>query len=109
MIVVEVLVPMIFFATVFGILFLFFSTRNRERLAMIEKGVDPSIFTTKLSRIGIKIGLLAVGIALGVLFGQLIRHTTNMDEEPATISMIFLFAGAGLVVEHFLARKEKQA
>jgi hypothetical protein len=52
---------------------------------------------------------LAVGIALGVLFGQLIRHTTNMDEEPATISMIFLFAGAGLVVEHFLAKKETQS
>lgn len=109
MMLVEVLVPMIVFATIFGVLFIFFTTRNRERLAMIEKGVDPSIFTTTLSRIGIKVGLLAVGISLGILLSQLIIHVTNMDEELATISMIFLFAGAGLVLEHFLAKKEKQA
>lgn len=109
MLLVEVLVPMSVFATIFGVLFMFFSTRNRERLAMIEKGVDPSMFTTRYNRIGIKIGLLAVGISLGVLFAQLIVHTTKMEEEPATVSMIFLFAGAGLVVEHFLAKKEKQA
>ena len=104
---VEILVPFIFFATVFGVLYTFLTTRNKERLAMIEKGADPKIFAQRRSRIGIKLGLLAMGIAIGVLMGQMIRHLTSMDEEPATFSMIFLWAGAGLVLEHFLAKKEE--
>ncbi|MFT6501365.1 MAG: hypothetical protein ACJASQ_001477 [Crocinitomicaceae bacterium] len=107
--IVEILVPMFVFATIFGVLFIFFTTRNRERLAMIEKGADPRIFSRNYSRIGIKIGLIAVGIALGTLAGQLLHHTTNMYVDAATFSMIFLFAGAGLVIEHFLAKKEKQS
>lgn len=104
---VEILIPFIVFSTIFGVLYTFLTTRNKERLAMIEKGADPSSFTIKPKRIGIKIGLLAMGIATGVLMGQLIAHLTKMDKEPATISMIFLWAGAGLVLDHFLAKKEQ--
>jgi hypothetical protein len=107
--IVEILVPMIVFSTIFGVLFTFLTTRNRERLAMIEKGVDPTNFKPNFNRLGIKLGLLAVGVALGVLFGQLITHTTKMDGEPATFSMIFLFGGIGLVVEHYLSKKEEKA
>ena len=102
----EILVPMTVFACIFGVLFVFFTTRNKERMLMIEKGADPSTFHRNYSRIGIKIGLMAVGVALGVMVGQLISHTTKMDIEPATMSMIFLFGGIGLIIEHFLARKE---
>ena len=40
----EVLIPISFFLAVFGIIYLFLSTRNKERLALIEKGADASIF-----------------------------------------------------------------
>jgi hypothetical protein len=40
----QVLVPLSLFAMIFGIVYLIYSTRNRERLALIEKGVDASIF-----------------------------------------------------------------
>jgi hypothetical protein len=109
---VEILIPIVsmlsIFGTIFGTLYIFLTTRNRERMAMIEKGADPTIFAGQKSRIGIKIGLLAIGVALGVLFGQLIAHTTSMDLEPSTFSMIFLCAGAGLVFDHYLAKKESK-
>ena len=98
----EILVPMSVFLATFGVLYVFLTTRNRERLAMIEKGADPSIFAQRKTRFGIKLGLFSIGVALGILTGQLIAHTTSMDTKPATMSMIFLFAGAGLVLEHFL-------
>ena len=104
----EALVPISMFAVLFGIMYIYFTTRNKERLAMIEKGVDAKLFTSKRNRAGIKLGLLGIGVAIGILMGQLIVHSTSMDEEPAVMSMIFLFAGAGLVIEHFLARKEAQ-
>ncbi|MFT5777910.1 MAG: uncharacterized membrane protein YjfL (UPF0719 family) [Crocinitomicaceae bacterium] len=103
---VEILVPMTVFATIFGVLYVFLTTRNKERLAMIEKGADPAIISHQKTRLGIKIGLLAIGIAIGVLMGQMITHLSSMDEEAATLSMIFLWAGIGLVVEHFLAKKD---
>ena len=107
----EILIPIVsmltVFGTIFGVLYLFLTTRNRERMAMIEKGADPVIFARPSMRIGIKIGLMAIGISVGVLLGQLIAHTTTMNRETATFSMIFLCAGSGLVFEHFLSRKEK--
>ena len=104
---VDVLIPVSMFLAVFGVLYVFLTTRNKERLAMIEKGADPSVFAQRKTRSGIKLGLLAIGVAIGVLMGQAVRHLTGMDEEPAMMSMIFLFAGSGLVLEHFLAKKER--
>lgn len=104
----QVLVPFITFAAIFGVLYTFLTTRNKERLAMIEKGADPSIFATRRTRLGLKIGLLSIGIAIGVLMGQMIVHLSTMQKEPATIAMIFLWAGAGLVLEHFLAKREEK-
>ena len=108
---VEILIPIVsmitVFGTIFGVLYLFLTTRNRERMAMIEKGADPTIFARPNYRIGIKIGLMAIGISLGVMLGQLIGHMTSMDRETATFSMIFRCAGSGLVLEHFLSKKEK--
>ena len=108
MIVAEILVPFIVFSAMFGSLFVYLTTRNRERLAMIEKGMDPRTFKPKFNRFGIKIGLLAAGIAVGMLMGQLISHTTGMFLELAMFSMIFLFGGLGLVLDHYLARKEEK-
>lgn len=103
---VEILVPFIVFMTIFGVLYVFMTTRNKERLAMIEKGADPSLFAQRKTRAGIKLGMLAIGVALGILVGQMIAHFSIMDAKPATMSMIFLFAGVGLVLEHFLSKKD---
>lgn len=108
MIVAEILVPFIVFSAMFGSLFVYLTTRNRERLAMIEKGMDPRTFKPKFSRFGIKVGLLSCGIAIGMLMGTFLHHTTEMYLELAMFSMIFLFGGLGLVLDHYLAKKESK-
>ena len=40
----EALIVFIIFGSIFAIAYLYFSTRNKERLALIEKGADASIF-----------------------------------------------------------------
>ena len=104
----DLLLVFIIFASMFGALFVYLTTRNRERLAMIEKGMDPKTFKPKFNRFGIKIGLLLVGIAVGLLMAQFLHHTTKMYLELAMFSMIFLFGGLGLVLDHYLAKKESQ-
>lgn len=73
---------------------------------MIEKGADPSIFAQGKNRFAIKLGLVAMGAAVGSLIGQLLYRYAAFNEEVATISMVFFFGGLGLVIDHFLAKKE---
>ena len=40
----EVIILPVIFGVIFAIAYLYFSTRNKERLALIEKGADASIF-----------------------------------------------------------------
>ena len=98
-----------FFGTLFGVLYFYFTTRNRERLALIEKNADPALFKTEptnvFKKFSIKIGMLFIGGGFGVLVGNILTVSTRLEEEVAYISMIFMFAGAGLILSYFVARK----
>ena len=107
----EVIIPVVIFLVIFGIFYLYFSARNKERMALIEKGADASIFfgpkSEKTEGSGkwiLKIGVLAIGIALGVLVGAALE-SAGMDDDVAYPASIFLFGGIGLVTAYFLARK----
>ncbi len=98
-----------FFGTIFGVLYFYFTTRNRERLALIEKNADPALFKTEPTNIfkkfSIKIGMLFIGGGLGVLVGNILTVSTRLEEPVAYLSMIFMFAGAGLILSYFVARR----
>ena len=101
-----ILVPLGFFAVVFCILYIFFSTRNKERLAMIEKGVDPSMFAARNSKgRTLRLGMLAIGVAAGIILAVLIDEYTVLDNEAMYPAMIILFGGIALVLNHFLEKK----
>jgi hypothetical protein len=109
---VEILVPLALFAMVFGIVYVIVSATNKEKLAMIEKGVDSSIFdknkTTTHGRYNaLKFGLLLIGVALGLLLGNLLEHYTEIQEEVAYFSMILLFGGAALLLYYRIIKKLK--
>lgn len=107
------LVPAIFFivtgAVVFGVLYVYYTTRNRERMALIEKNADPAILKSSCNGsfklFPIKFGMLLVGIGLGILVGSIIESTTILKDEVAYFSMIFLFGGTGLFASYFIGRK----
>lgn len=104
-----VFVPLIVFASIFGMVYVWLSTRNKERLALIEKGADASLFTVKKSHRSnytLKIGMLAVGIGIGILVGSLLETYTTLAEEVAFPSMIFLFGGGFLIANAMIERKQ---
>lgn len=105
-----------FFATVFGIVYLFFSTRNKERMALIEKGADASLFNTgkdarsfswNWSKFTLKMGMLAMGIAAGILAGAILSNIGLLDEDAMYPAMIFFFGGLSLVLFYLIDRKSK--
>ncbi len=107
---VEILVPLAFFALVFGSLYVYITTRNKERLALIEKGADPKLFKTKDAGSAfrtLKLGLFFIGIAIGIIGGYFLTES-GMEEEPAYFSMIFLFGGIALTASYFLQKKQPE-
>ena len=104
----EILIPIVLFLVVFGIIYLYFNSRNKERLALIEKGAEASIFYGPRSeRSGkwiLKVGVLAIGVALGVLVGAALE-SAGMDDDVAYSASIFLFAGIALVAAYFLSKR----
>lgn len=106
----DAVITLIVFGTFFAMLYVFLSTRNKERLALIEKGADAKLFKSGPNNsnvsgiIVINIASLAIGIGVGVLLGNLL-DIAGMDDEIAMTSMIFICGGAGLLAGFLASRK----
>jgi len=107
----ELIIIPVFFGTIFGIYYLFITSRNKERLALIEKGADASIFYGKngvmstTRTIVLNIALLLIGIGAGTFVGGMMSQYGGLDEEIAMPGAIFLFAGLGLLASFFITKK----
>ena len=103
-----IFITAIVFGFIFGIFYIF--VRKKERLTLIEKGADASIFVSKrrYHSLTLKFGMLFIGVAIGILLGNILEVTTTLQEEVSYFSMIFLFGGIGLVINHFLEKKQEK-
>jgi hypothetical protein len=111
-----VLVFTALFIVIFGIFYLHYSTRNKERLALIEKGADASIFfSAKAAQKNLSVpvwkililnmSILLIGIGTGVFIGALLEAYTLIKEEVSYTGSIFLMAGLGLYLGFSLSKK----
>ena len=105
------LTPVLILAIIFGsiVAMVYMGIRKKERMAMMEKGLDPASFSVppRKGAQSLKYGILLISVALGILLGKLLAATEafRFEEEAAYFSMIFLFGGTGLVIYHFMAKK----
>jgi hypothetical protein len=123
----EVAILAVIFGSIFGVFYLYFSTRNKERLALIEKGADASIFMLGKKKAApfwkvliLNLGLLAMGIGVGILLGSLLsynfgysgnyqdRPTNYISSETLYAASIFLCAGASLLIGFNVTKKLDQ-
>ncbi|MDO8967041.1 DUF6249 domain-containing protein [Algoriphagus sp.] len=104
----EILIPLIIFSTIFGVAYVYLTTRNKERLALIERGADASLFNSGKKRglgsIVLNLALLAIGIGIGVLVGAGLEQG-GMHGDVSYPASIFIFGGLGLVASFFVDRK----
>jgi len=112
----EVFIPVTLFAMVFGIVYVSVTARHRQRMAMIDKGMDPgNLMDREVPMRGLRNGLFLLGIGLGLLFGHFMEkamygHLPVSEEDyplPYFICVL-VFGGAALIAHHLIVRRKQQ-
>ncbi len=106
-------------ATLFGAYYYYMNTRHKERMALIDSGVDASLFYSSKKKpqggmisfflgLGIVSVSLSIGILLGLFFVRLLRaidDNARGDYEQVYVIMVFLSIGTGLIISYFVIKK----
>lgn len=109
---VDIIVPLTFVVSVFGIVYLYLTSRHRERLAMIERGIPATAMENRAKTIAntLKVGMLCVGVAVGILMGYLVNYITNEPDNPVFyFALTFLFGGCSLILNYKIEKNRKDA
>lgn len=105
----DVLTPLVVFGAIVAIVY--FSQRHKERKMLISMGQSLDILNKNelSSHLGsLKVGLVAIGMALGIFAGDCLAKYTQLIEEAAYFSMIFLFGGIALLVFYFISQSKAE-
>ena len=94
-----ILVILLVLLSIVAIFYLYITARNRERLALIEKGMDPNLAR---SDFWTQAGIIAGGAAAGLIVGDLLPHSTYGP------LLALIFAGGGLVTYNIIKRSRMQ-
>jgi hypothetical protein len=102
-----ILVNLGLFAMIFGIVYL----NKREKMAMIERGMDPRRYQPQSAPYqNLKWGLLLIGAGLGLFLASVLDRTvfaeTARHNEAIYFSLIAIFGGLGLFVSYLIEKRE---
>ena len=101
-----IFVPLGLFLMIFAILYVYYTTRSRERRALVEKGLDANIFKMdpERNRLNlIKWGIFMIALSVGVITGLALSSVVN--EATAFFTTILFFGGIGLILAYLVMRK----
>jgi hypothetical protein len=97
-------VPIGFFLAIFAILYVYWTTRTKERLALVEKGMNAGIFKGECSQLSlVKWGIFLIALGLGVVAGFALSRAIN--EVVAFFTAILVCGGLGLIVAYAVTSK----
>lgn len=116
----ELLIAPIFFLSFFGMIFGIVYIRNKENMAMIDRGINPRIPRMASPRpfTSLKFGLLLCGVGLGLFLAFLVdelmmKHNVMVNGEmdyreypQIYFAMIGLFGGLGLVISYIIEKRD---
>jgi O-antigen/teichoic acid export membrane protein len=102
-----IIISLGFFAMIFGIVYLY----KRERMAMIERGMDPRRYKPQSAPYQtLKWGLLLIGAGVGLFLAYTLDRTvfsrTEDDNVAIYFALIAIFGGLGLFASFRMEKKE---
>ncbi len=100
----DVIVPIMFFLFLGAVILVALLVRHRERMAMVERGLNSdeikAMYTRQLQRdplASLKWGIILVMAGTAILLGNYLHQTYGM-EEGAIVGLVALLVGVGLVL-----------
>jgi hypothetical protein len=91
----------------FGTSYYYLTTRHKERLALLEKGLPPTAFHRPGAYLPfvLLLGLICMGLAAGIAAGAFLRALPLANsQEYAYPGAIFFFLGLSLVVAYHVLK-----
>ena len=112
-----ILIPLTLFGGAAAVLWKFFEGRHKERMAMIEKGVNPADFKSGppfrlwqgsvLSNL--KWGLLFTFVGAGLIIGMQLHYYLGsgiIDEGPSIFGSMLITGGLALILFYIIAARK---
>lgn len=104
-----VMVPILLIIGAFTMIVYLRKYENTERMAMIDKGIDPQSFNIikKMRNTSgpLRASLLLIGAGIGLLLGYFLDQSFDM-EEVGYFSMLLIFGGLGLGASYLIEEKK---
>ncbi|MGF7076523.1 MULTISPECIES: DUF6249 domain-containing protein [unclassified Mucilaginibacter] len=102
-----IIIPLSLFAMIFGIVYL----NKREKLAMIERNMDPRSYKPQSAPYqNLKWGLLLIGSGIGLFLAYVLNRGifNSFDDDVffLYVSLIAIFGGAGLFLSYRIEKRE---
>jgi hypothetical protein len=116
--VIGVFIPIFLFGAIAAVLLTYYDGRHKERMAMIEKGVNPADFKSTTPMVNplrflqgnvlsnLKWGLLFIFIGAGWLVGEQLQYYIGFHEESAIFGCILITGGLALIIFYLIAAKK---
>jgi hypothetical protein len=91
-----------------GLIGFYVKTKNKERMMLIEKGINPDeglSISDYQKQSSLKIAVLLISLAIGLFAGHLLVTFYNeLDAFITYVSMLLLFGGIGFLINYFLIK-----
>lgn len=102
-----IIIPLSLFAMIFGIVYL----NKREKLAMIERNMDPRSYKPQSAPYqNLKWGLLLIGSGIGLFLAYVLNRGifNSFDDDVffLYVALIAIFGGAGLFLSYRIEKRE---
>jgi len=102
-----IIIPLSLFAMIFGIVYL----NKREKLAMIERNMDPRSYKPQsVPYQNLKWGLLLIGSGIGLFLAYVLNRGifNSFDDDVffLYVALIAIFGGAGLFLSYRIEKRE---
>ncbi len=107
------LVPIVLFSGLFIMIIMisYFLNRRKERMALIESGLNANIFERKEKKPqlaqSLKLGIVGFFMGIGLLIGDFIKNNSQINDAVSYLSMLLIFGGLGLLSFYIVQSKMK--
>ncbi len=105
----DFLVTFTIVSAIFGVIYVHYMTRHREKMSMLDRGIElTELFNKDTKWVTLKYGMFITGFAIGIIVGNILYTTYDLSNIASYLSMTFLFGGLSLILNFFIEQKYKK-